>query len=447
MYTRELLYELLLRGARPLLRCAAPFHGKLREGLAGRDTAVAALEAWAREARDPARPLVWVHAPSVGEALMAQAVIGALRERRPEVQVVFTYFSPSAVRIAGRVGADHFGFLPWDLAGESRRALAALRPSVLAFVRTEIWPVLTREAASAGVRTALINAVLAPGSSRLRGPARYLLGPGYRRLAAVGAVAAGDGERLVRLGVPRERVRVTGDARFDQVWGRVAALATERARAERPLLRRLHDPARLTIVAGSTWPGDESRLIPAFVRARAEAPFRLIIAPHEPTAAHLAGLEARLRAAGLQHARLGAVEAGTGPLPEVVVVDRVGVLAELYGVARIAYVGGGFGGAGLHSVVEPAALGVPVLYGPRFGNALEADALSWGGGGSVVSGADAIALNLRRLARDSVLLLEAGVAAQTFVRSRLGGAAGNAELLDTLLAGGPMVPAAPARAR
>jgi 3-deoxy-D-manno-octulosonic-acid transferase len=444
MYTRELLYELLLGGARPLLRLAAPFHDKLREGLAGRGAAVASLEEWAAQARDPARPLVWLHAPSVGEALMAQAVIGALRERRPDVQVVFTYFSPSAVRIAGRVGADHSTYLPWDLARESRRALTTLRPSVLAFVRTEIWPVLAREAAAAGVRLALVNAVLAPGSSRLRGPARYLLGPGYGRLDAVGAVAPGDGERLVRLGIPRERVQVTGDARFDQVWARVSVLGGERAREERPLLRRLHDPDRLTLVAGSTWPEDEARLLPAYVRAREKASFRLIVAPHEPTPAHLAGVEARLRGAGLPHGRLAEVEGTTGPFPEVVVVDRVGVLAELYAIADIAYVGGGFGGAGLHSVVEPAALGVPVLYGPRFGNALEADALSWAGGGTVVSGVEAIAHTLRRLARDSVLRLETGAAAQTFVRSRLGGAARNAELLERLLPAPPMaaIPAA-----
>src|SRR5690606_26781590 len=121
----------------------------------------------------------------------------------------------------------------------------------------------------------LINAVLAPGSSRLRGAARFLLAPGYGRLDAVGAVAPGDGERLVRLGVRPERVEVTGDARFDQVWARVASFGGEAARRERPLLRRLHDPARLTLVAGSTWPQDEARLIPAYAGVRTEHPCRL----------------------------------------------------------------------------------------------------------------------------------------------------------------------------
>lgn len=433
MHTRELLYETALRGVRPLLRLAAPFHPKLDRGLAGRAAAVHELEEWAREAREPERPLVWMHAPSVGEALMAQAIIGALRQERPTAQILFTYFSPSAERVAARVGADQHGYLPWDLATEARRALAAIRPDLLAFVRTEIWPVLAREAKQAGVRLALVNAVLAAGSSRLRGPARFLLGPGYQRLDQVGAVAEGDAERLASLGVPPERIRVTGDARFDQVWARVAALGGEKARYERPLLHRLHDPDTTTLVAGSTWPADEALLVPACARARNKVPLRLIIAPHEPTPDHLAGLEERLDDAGMTHARLGEVERDAVPLPEVVVVDRVGVLAELYAVARMAYVGGGFGNAGLHSVVEPAALGVPVLFGPRLGNALEADDLARAGGGTTINGEAALTAAIVRLARSPVQRAEASAAALIFVRSRLGGAARNAQLLTTLL--------------
>src|SRR5690606_21232516 len=121
--------------------------------------------------------------------------------------------------------------------------------------------------------------------------------------------------------------------------------------------------------------------VPAFAEFRTERPARLIIAPHEPSNAHLAALEAALSAAGLEHARLGAVEKVVGRLPDVIVIDRVGVLADLYGAGDVAYVGGGFHAAGLHSVVEPAARGVPVLFGPRHGNAREAEALRAAGGG------------------------------------------------------------------
>src|SRR5690606_24321586 len=125
MRTRERLYEVALRGARPLLRAAAPFNGKLGRGLAGRRGAVAGLEAWASTSRDAARPLVWLHAPSVGEGLMAQALLRALRDAAPDAQYAFTYFSPSAERLAPGVGADVAGYLPWDVRADVGRVLVA----------------------------------------------------------------------------------------------------------------------------------------------------------------------------------------------------------------------------------------------------------------------------------------------------------------------------------
>src|SRR5207253_10292324 len=111
-------------------------------------------EDWASRARERARPRVWLHAPSVGEALMAQAMIAELRRFEPRLQVAFTHFSPSAERMAAQVGADVHSYLPWDTAGDVRPALAALAPACIAFVRTEVWPTLTRLAARADVRLA-----------------------------------------------------------------------------------------------------------------------------------------------------------------------------------------------------------------------------------------------------------------------------------------------------
>ena len=426
----EAVYEAALLGARGVLTLARPFHAKLARGLEGRRGAVAALEAWASAARDPARPLVWVHAPSVGEALMAQAIVGALRERRPDLQVAFTHFSPSAERIAARLGADVHGYLPWDGRGPMRRALRALRPAVIAFIRTEVWPVLAREGKRAGCRLALLNAVLAASSSRLRPAARWALRPAYQRLDAVGAVSAEDAARFPLLGVEAARIRTTGDARFDQVWARVQAAG--RGGAVAALIERLRAEAAFVVVAGSTWPPDEKVLVPAFARLRDEGGARLIVAPHEPDEGHLAGLERALDAAGVRHVRLARVEAGEEPA-DAVVVDRVGVLADLYAAADAAYVGGGFHAAGLHSVVEPAALEVPVLFGPRHGNAREAGELAAAGGGLQVADAQELVAALRRLARDPAGRAAAGAAALAYVRSRLGGARANADLLLGLI--------------
>jgi 3-deoxy-D-manno-octulosonic-acid transferase len=352
---------------------------------------------------------------------MAQAILGALRAGREDVQVAFTFFSPSAERVAARIGADVWGYLPWDVHADSTALLDALRPAAIAFVRTEIWPVLGALAAERGIPTLLLNAVLAEGSSRLSPPARFLLGPAFRRLHAIGAVSAEDGARFARLGVDPSRIHVTGDARFDQVAARI-----ERIDRHSPMIERLRTP-RSTLVAGSTWPTDEDVLIPAIAALAPELRPRVILAPHQPTPGHLDGAEQRARAAGLTVRRLADVERDGGAA-DVVLVDRVGVLADLYVLADVAYVGGGFGNAGLHSVVEPAALGVPALYGPRHGNAREAAALAAAGGGRVV-GRESLREALEALLGSTGVRREGGEAAARFVRGHLGGGAANAALI------------------
>ena len=422
MSATQLAYELALRSAQPLLRLVAPFNAKLQRGLEGQARALEELQTWSKAQRSTA-PLVWVHAPSVGESLMAQAIVRALRAQMPEAQIAFTHFSPSAERMRVQVGADIATYLPRDTTDQMDAALTALRPSAVAFVRTEIWPSLTQRAERHRIPVLLVNAVLAKDSSRLKPLARAALRPSYQRLNAVGAISAPVAERYQRLGVGMDRIRITGDARFDQVWQRVQAL-----QRDQPLLRRLSDPARTTIAAGSTWGSDESVLLPAFARSAREHPARLILAPHEPTREHLHAAEESARALGLSVARLADVEAGSMPLPSVVLVDRVGVLADLYSIADVAYVGGAFQSSGVHSVVEPAALGVPVLFGTKHENAEEAAALAAAGGAFIVSSATALESEIRKLL-DTETRTAAGNAARAFTESQLGAARANAALI------------------
>jgi 3-deoxy-D-manno-octulosonic-acid transferase len=425
MGLQDVGYDGVMRSARALLQVAAPFNDKLRRGLSGRALALEQMQRWSTQQRDREAPLLWLHAPSVGEALMAQAIVSALRGRRPGLQIAFTHFSPSAERMRERVGADLATYLPWDTTTEMQAALATLQPAAVVFVRSEIWPTLGRLARLHSVPVALVNAVLPAASSRLRPWARIALRSAYQRLDAVGAVDAAAADRFQMLCVPRERTWVSGDARFDQVWQRVRSL--DRASA---LLQRVADPAVTTVVAGSTWPADEERVLPAFRQMRQA---RLMVAPHEPTATRLKGLETNLQRTGLRHARLSQIEQPSIGLPEVVVVDRIGVLADLYAVADIAYVGGAFHRAGVHSVVEPAALGVPVLFGAQHGNAVEAQELIDAGGGLSVSSGHALAHALVQFAADVEARRQMGRNARAYVLHKLGGAERNAALIEGLL--------------
>ena len=436
----EHVYEAALAVTSPALRAGALLSDKGRRGVRGRDRSLERFREWGERERKPDRPLVWLHAPSVGEALMAKAVIQELRRRLPGVQVAFTHFSPSAERMVAEVGADVWGYVPWDTRRPVRKVLSALKPSVIAFVRTEVWPIVTREAAKSGARMVLVNAVLSEDSGRLTWLGRSFLEAVYRRLHAVGAVSEDHARRYERLGVPYGRIHVTGDARFDQVWARVesrglASLSRGDADIDevpaevRTLWRVLRDPERLTVVAGSTWPADDKVLVPTLTVLRRERPIRLVVAPHEPTQSNLAALERRLDRAELSHARLSALLAAGGGAPLAVVVDRMGILADLYALGDVAYVGGGFGTSGLHSVVEPAALAVPVLFGPQHGNAREAGELADAGGGWIVEGAGDVESRLRDLAADPAKARSAGAAARAYVRSQTGAAERNAELI------------------
>lgn len=431
MSLQETLYRLVLRAFRRISPVFARGKSKLAEGLRGRRTASDELVAWGRDQRDPLRPTVWFHAPSVGEGFQARAVAEALREARPEVQVVYTYFSPSAIDFARGMPADFRGFLPWDVRGEIRPVLDAVVPHAVIFTKTEVWPVLTREADERGIPTLLVGATLPEDAGRASGPGRWLLGATFRRLRAVAAIADEDAERFSLLGIPRERVWVTGDPGIDS-----AASRLEGAREGASYLVPFRDwEGAHTLVAGSTWPADEAVLLPALSRARNRVPdLRAVIAPHEPGDAHVSSLVGRLAADGWRVALLGEVEErGTVEDVDAVVVDRVGVLAHLYTVGTVAYVGGGFHDQGLHSVLEPAAAGIPVLFGPAHGNARAANDLLRARAAREVASAEELARALSGWREDAGGAREAGERARGYIDGHRGAADRTAQVLEKVL--------------
>ncbi len=404
--------------------------GKLARALLARRGIAARFARWGATGRDPSRPLLWMHAPSVGEGLQARPVLERMRERRPDVQLAYTFFSPSAESFARGLAVDFADYLPFDTPAGARHALDALRPTALVYAKLDVWPVLTAEAGRRGVRLGLVSGTVAPGSSRRGGVAALLLRDAYAALDAVGAVGDDDARALETLGARAGVVQVIGDTRYDQVAARAAAV--DRSSALLAPLGGAPGGARPTLVAGSTWPADEAVLLPAWEALRRTIPLaRLIIAPHEPTSAHLAPIEAWGRARGIRTARLGTGEASDA---DVVVVDRVGVLGDLYALASAAFVGGGFHAAGLHSVLEPAAFGAPVLFGPRFTNARDAELLLACGGGAVVADATSATEQLLRWLGTDAARRAAGAQARALVAQGIGAADRSFTLVESLLA-------------
>jgi 3-deoxy-D-manno-octulosonic-acid transferase len=440
------LYRLTWRLARPLASPLARTRGKLARALRGRLGAVAALAGWAERSRDVARPLVWFHAASVGEGRQAEAVLLRLKSARPSWQVVYTFSSPSAERWAAALPVDCAGYVPFDTVADVGAALDAVRPTAIVFSATDIWPELARQAGARNVALGVISATLAPTSSRRGAAARGFLRAAYGALDRVGAIDEADAAALERLGVPRARIAITGDTRHDAAHARLAAL-----RPDAPHLAALKGDGRDAppiVVAGSTWPSDEQVLMPALAEARRRgARFRLVIAPHEPAVPRLAALEAKLdycMPAGMRRVRLSALLA-TGsrePLPpgnlpsgnwDAVVVDKVGLLAELYTTASVAYVGGGFHGKGLHSVIEPAAAGVPVLFGPRWQGSRDARLLLAADGAVAARDRTELSAGLSLWLQDETARATAAAAARAVVERGRGAADRSLQLVIDLV--------------
>jgi len=403
----------------PLLRAVLSagrlFDRKVRRGLDGRKTLFRDLEQ-AVPGFEAKRPRFWIHNSSMGEFEQAKPVIEALKARFPGSSVVVTFFSPSGLdHVKQHPGADLLCYLPLDSRKAAERFVRILKPDIGVVVRHDIWPNHVRSLKRHGIPAVLINFSLRPGLRLrlpvVRGLLRFLFNPFDRILAVSQETVASS--RVC--GIAPGRVEMTGDTRYDQVVRRMRD-AEAAAAPLRPLKGDRHG-----LVFGSTWPSDEAVIFPLLEKLRDTGiGVWSVVVPHEPTKKHLALIEAQCGRSGLTFRRLSAVESSRSGGPfDVLLVDRVGILASLYAVGDAAFVGGGFG-PGVHSVLEPAAFGKPVFFGPRCGNSFEAGRLRSRGGGFVVSDPDAFLERLLPLLRDRDRLNQTGGMSLALVRGNMG---------------------------
>lgn len=418
------LYRALSPALAQAAAFAARFSAKWRRGVDGRR----GLEARLREQAPRLRGCLWFHASSVGEYEQARPVLAALREQGLGPLAVTHYSSSGRDYAEQHPAADVHEYLPLDTPAAMARLVAAWRPRLLAFAKYDCWPNQVRAARAAGVPVVLIAGSLPPGSPRLWPPVRPALRALHDGFACLGVGSEADRRRFVEeLGVSAP-VRITGDTRAEQVLRRFEASR------EGPTAAALRAWGGTLLVLGSTWPPDEALWWEALGPLAAARPdLRLAVVPHEPTPAHLAPIEAALDRLGLAHVRLGAFR-GAGDPSRAVVVDRVGVLAEIYAAGHLAYVGGAFT-TGVHSTLEPAAAGLPVLFGPRIDNAEEAHALVAAGGGRVVrDGAAALAAAAAWL-DDPAARARDGAAARAVVEAQRGATEHTVAMIRDVLAG------------
>ena len=431
-YSSLLLAALVVGAPYWLTRMATS--GRYRAGLAGRLGRVPA----ALRAAAAGREVVWVHAVSVGEAMAAtrlvrelEAVLGA-----GWVVVVSTTTATGQALARERFGSGRVFFYPLDLGWVVRRYLRVLRPRMLVLMESELWPRMLMECGRAGVPVVVVNARVSDRSFRRGARVRAVWGSVLRRVDLFAAQSEEDARRLVAMGVREASVRVAGNLKYDvraPGQSRVAELVREIA-AGRPVVVAGSTVGRL----GDSALGEEETVIQAWAgAARREMGAMLVLAPRHPE--RFAEVEEAARGF-----RLGKVsEIGTAggvsgvleePAIEILLLDTIGDLAAVYGVADVAFVGGSLVRKGGHNPLEPAQFGVPVVMGASYENFRDVvRGMQARGGIRVVHGVEELEGALAELLRDRAAARALGERGRQAFEAQAGATARTVTMLMELL--------------
>lgn len=363
------------------IRLAATFNPKAAKWIKGRQHLFKHLEAAMLKRGE--RPLVWIHAASLGEFEQGRPIIEALKREYPDVFILLTFFSPSGYEVRKNYElADFVSYLPLDSFSNAQKFIATIQPELAIFIKYELWYHYLRTLAKKNIPTLLISALFRPDQFFFRWYGTWFF-PAIKGLSHIFVQNEASKRCLVDSGI--QQVSISGDSRVD----RVAALASSMEDQSSPVAQRIHKKIleafcknQPVLIAGSTWEEDEVILAP-FIKK--DTQWKIIVAPHDISSSRLKAIEKRFPNQTLRYSN--AEESNISDC-KILLIDNIGMLAYLYQYAKLAYIGGAFG-KGLHNTLEPIAFSIPVIFGPRFQKFEEARWLVQQGGGWSVDSAEA----------------------------------------------------------
>jgi 3-deoxy-D-manno-octulosonic-acid transferase len=356
------------------IQIASVFNSKARLWVDGRKDIFQRIRAALEdEPSGEERKIAWFHCASLGEFEQGRPVIEEFRSRFPAYKIFLTFFSPSGYEVRKNYrGADYIFYLPADTMHNAQRFISLVNPQIAFFIKYEYWYNYFRNLYQKQIPFYIISAIFRPGQHFFQ-----WYGSWFRdQIKQVNWFFLQDNESaklLLKTGI--NKFSVTGDTRFD----RVCAIA--RQVRSYPLVEKFCGESQV-ILSGSSWAEDEEILFPMMNKSGSSLKF--IIAPHETHPARISSLLSRLKIPALKYSEANSVNIHDF---RVLIIDSIGILAHLYQYAFIAYIGGGFG-AGIHNILEAAAFGVPVVFGPNYKKFREAKDLISSGGAYTISDAN-----------------------------------------------------------
>ena len=382
----------------------------------------------------PEAPRIWLHGASAGDLSALAPMIQEFKARLPGCTIILSCLTNSGALMARRIGGvDAVTYAPWDLLGPTRRAIRAIQPDLLVLEYTEIWPNLIRAARRAGARVVLTNGRFSPANLGRYRRFFKLVGNPLREVDLFLMREDDEAERVLGLGAPLDRVWVTGNTKFDALL-----LGAEAPRGDLAPALGIGQGDRV-LIAGSTHEGEEGLILDVYRRLVGEFPdLKLVIAPRYLERVQRvmelvedAGLAACLRSEGC------------GPDAPVVILDTIGELVAAYRLATLVFVGGSFTDRGGQNILEPAAQGKAVLFGPNMENFHDSVQVLVGRGGIQVRDAEQFRTVAAELLSRPDKVEELGALASRTVRGIRGASARNVDYMLRLL--GTDAPAATGR--
>lgn len=380
----EVLFHIALALGFPVLLVRPRFRERLNERIGRWDPIV--------YDRLAGGPILWIHCASVGEVQAARPLVNALLDDMPGYRVLVTTMTATGLKQAeGAFGKRAVvSLIPLDSKLFLGRVFRRIRPAVVLVFETELWPQFLRMARAAGAKIALVNGRISARSFPRYRKIRSFMAATLAQFDAFLMSGEDSAERIIALGADAARVKTLGNVKWAADESQIAARKVPGWDAAAPVL-----------LAGSTHPGEEEQMLDIYEDLRQYYPtLKLILAPRHPQ--RIPEVEKLLKTRKLAYAKRT-----EGPLvtPEVFLLDTVGELRSFFATATLVVLGGSFVATGGHNVLEPAAAGVPVIYGPHMQNFEEIAAKLEARGGSLRT-ADwrAAAKTARELLADPVRL-------------------------------------------
>lgn len=374
---------------------------KARLWLSGRKDIFARI----REQLKPNEKRVWIHAASLGEFEQGRPLIEKIRELYPEFKIFLTFFSPSGYEIRKDYsGADYVFYLPLDTRSNAKQFIDLVQPEKVLFIKYEFWYNYLTELKSRGIPVYLCSAIFRDNQVFFS-----WYGVWFRNMLSSFTWFFVQNKlsksKLETIGI--SNATISGDTRFDRVYD----IATQSHEIETV---KTFVGQRYCLVAGSTWQPDEE-LLSKYIND-SQLPIVYIIAPHEIDGSHILRLESSIQKKSIRFSELK-----NNPLADyqVLIIDNIGILSSLYRYGKVAYIGGGFG-KGIHNILEAAAFGLPVIFGPNHNKFQEALDLVNRSGAFAISDFNSIKIRLDTLFTDQKFLIESGQIAENFVKQNVG---------------------------